>query len=137
MSVIKTKKQNWINIVVACTTLSILKQPVIAIILWDTPNYTEKFRGIYTVGWNYRRKPPNTVGKRPTVGIILRPRPKNPRKFNGIFVIILFKKNQVTVTEGDNKRRKKSPTESKEEKKLPVKGWNVLYFRFIFNANGQ
>ena len=29
----------------------------------DTPNYTEKFRGIYTVGWNYRRKRPNSVGK--------------------------------------------------------------------------
>ncbi len=60
----------------------------------DTPNYTEKFRGIYTGGWNYRRKTPNTVGKRPTVGIILRPRPKNPRKFNGIFVNILFEKTK-------------------------------------------
>jgi hypothetical protein len=59
------------------------------------------------------------VGKTPTVGIILRPRPKDPRKFNGIFVNILFK-NQVTVTKVDNKQRKKSPTESKEEKKVPV-----------------
>jgi hypothetical protein len=29
---------------------------------WDTLNYTVKFRGIYTVGWKYRRKTPNTVG---------------------------------------------------------------------------
>jgi len=28
----------------------------------DTLNYTVKFRGIYTVGWKYRRKTPNTVG---------------------------------------------------------------------------
>jgi hypothetical protein len=28
----------------------------------DTTNSTEKFRGIYTVGWNFRRKRPNTVG---------------------------------------------------------------------------
>ncbi len=49
------------------------------VILRDTTNSTEKIRGIYTVGWNYRRKRPNTVGKRPTVVIILRPRPKKPR----------------------------------------------------------
>jgi hypothetical protein len=30
--------------------------------LRDTLNYTVKFRGIYTVGWKYRRKTPNTVG---------------------------------------------------------------------------
>ena len=40
-----------------------------------TTNSTEKIRGIYTVGWNYRRKRPNSVGKRPTVGIIFRPAP--------------------------------------------------------------
>jgi hypothetical protein len=28
----------------------------------DTLNYTVKFRGIYTVGWKYHRKTPNTVG---------------------------------------------------------------------------
>jgi hypothetical protein len=27
----------------------------------DTTNSTEKFRGIYTVGWNFRRKRPNTA----------------------------------------------------------------------------
>jgi hypothetical protein len=36
----------------------------------DTTNCTEKIRRIYTVGWNYRRKGPNTIGKRSTVGII-------------------------------------------------------------------
>jgi hypothetical protein len=45
----------------------------------DITNSTEKKRGIYTVGWNNRRKRPNTVGKRPTVGIILRPSPKKLR----------------------------------------------------------
>ena len=29
----------------------------------DTINSTEKIRGIYTVGWNYHRKSPNTVEK--------------------------------------------------------------------------
>ena len=33
-----------------------------SVIFWDTLNYTVKFRGIYTVGWKYRRKTPNTVG---------------------------------------------------------------------------
>jgi hypothetical protein len=28
----------------------------------DTLKDTVKFRGIYTVGWKYRRKTPNTVG---------------------------------------------------------------------------
>ncbi len=32
------------------------------LLIWDTLNYTVKFRGIYTVGWKYRRKTPNTVG---------------------------------------------------------------------------
>ncbi len=45
----------------------------------DTTNSTEKIRGIYTVGWNYRRKRTKTVRKRPTVSNILRPRPKKLR----------------------------------------------------------
>jgi hypothetical protein len=53
----------------------------------DTLNYTEKFRGMYTVGWNYRRKIPNSVGKRPTVGIIFRP---SPNFFTTLSVFIRF-----------------------------------------------
>ena len=53
----------------------------------DTLNYTEKFRGMYTVGWNYRRKRPNSVGKRPTVGIIFRP---SPNFFTTLSVFIRF-----------------------------------------------
>ena len=33
----------------------------------------------------------------------------------------------MTVTKGDNKWRKKSTTESQEEQKLTVKGWNILF----------
>jgi hypothetical protein len=54
----------------------------------DTTNSTEKFCGIYTVGWNYRRKRPNTVGKRPTVGIIFRP--SAPNFFTTLSVFIRF-----------------------------------------------
>jgi hypothetical protein len=38
------------------------KQIVLGNFRRDTLNYTVKFRGIYTVGWKYRRKTPNTVG---------------------------------------------------------------------------
>jgi hypothetical protein len=62
------------------------------------------------------------VGKTPTVGIILRPRPITHGNFLVLLLTLYLKKNQVTVTKGDNKQRKKLPTESKEEKKLPVKG---------------
>ncbi len=55
-------------------------------------------------------------GKKTDSRYYFTPCPKNPRKFNGIFVNILFKK-KVTVTKGDNKRRKKLPTESKEDQK--------------------
>ncbi len=53
----------------------------------DTLNYTEKFRGMYTVGWNYSRKRPNSVGKRPTVGIIFCP---SPNFFTTLSVFIRF-----------------------------------------------
>jgi hypothetical protein len=65
------------------------------------------------VGWKYRRI--NTDSR-----YYFTPPHHNPRKFLGTFVNILFLKNQVTVTKGDNKRRKKLPTESKEEKKLQL-----------------
>jgi hypothetical protein len=60
----------------------------------DTLNYTEKFRGIYTVGWKYRRKTPNTVGKTPTVGIILRPRPITHGNFLVLLLTFYFKKTK-------------------------------------------
>jgi hypothetical protein len=53
----------------------------------DTLNYTEKFRGMYTVGWNYRRKRPNSVGKRLTVDIIFCP---SPNFFTTLSVFIQF-----------------------------------------------
>jgi hypothetical protein len=68
-------------------------------ILGDTPNYTEKFRGIYTVGWNYRRKRPNTVGKRPTVGIIFRPSPQFFHNFVSFHPILMF----LTILESGDK----------------------------------
>jgi hypothetical protein len=49
------------------------------------------------------------------------PAPKTHGNFT-VFLLTLYKKTQVTVTKGDNKRRKKSTTESKDEQKLPVKG---------------
>jgi hypothetical protein len=49
------------------------------------------------------------------------PAPKTHNNFT-VFLLTLYKKNQVTVTKGDNKRRKKPTTESKDEQKLPVKG---------------
>ena len=67
----------------------------------ETPNYTEKFRGIYTVGWNYRRKRPNSVGKRLTVGIILcpRPRPQFFHNFVSFHPILMF----LTILESGDK----------------------------------
>ncbi len=50
-----------------------LQKKTVGFIPWDL------CPGIYTVGWNNRRKRPNTVGKRPNFGIILRPRPKKLR----------------------------------------------------------
>ncbi len=67
----------------------------------DTPNYTEKFRGIYTVGWNYRRKRPNTVGKRPTVGIIFRPSPQFFHNFVSSHPIFMF----LTILESGDKTK--------------------------------
>jgi hypothetical protein len=67
----------------------------------DKPNYTEKFRGIYTVGWNYRRKRPNSVGKRPTVGIILRPRPQFFHNFVSFHLILMF----LTILEPGDKTK--------------------------------
>ncbi len=67
----------------------------------DTPNYTEKFRGIYTVGWNYRRKRPNTVGKRPTVGIIFHPSPKFFYNFVSFHPILMF----LTILESGDKTK--------------------------------
>ncbi len=49
------------------------------------------------------------------------PAPKTHSNFT-VFLLTLYIKNQVTVTKGDNKRREKSTTESKEDQKLPVKG---------------
>jgi hypothetical protein len=46
-------------------------------------------------------------------------------KTHGNFTVVLltlYIKSQVTITKGDNKRREKSTTESKEDQKLPVKG---------------
>jgi hypothetical protein len=44
------------------------------------------------------------------------PAPKTHGNFT-VFLLTLYKKNQVTVTKGDNKWRKKSTTESKDEQK--------------------
>jgi hypothetical protein len=71
------------------------------IIIGDTLNYTEKFRGIYTVGWNYRRKRPNSVGKRPTVGIILRPRTQLFHNFVSFHPISMF----LTILESGDKTK--------------------------------
>ncbi len=49
------------------------------------------------------------------------PAPKTHGNFT-VFLLTLYKKNQVTVMKGDNKRRKKSTTEIKDEQKLPEKG---------------
>jgi hypothetical protein len=68
---------------------------------WDTTNYTKKFRGIYTVGWNYRRKRPNTVGKRPTVGIIFRPNPQFFHNFVSFHPILMF----LTILESGDKTK--------------------------------
>ena len=60
----------------------------------DTPNYTEKFRGIYTVGWNFRRK-------RPTVGIIFRPSPQFFHNFVSFHPILMF----LTILESGDKTK--------------------------------
>jgi hypothetical protein len=67
----------------------------------DTLNYTEKFLGIYTVGWKYRRKTPNSVGKRPTVSIILRPRPQFFHNFVSFHLILMF----LTILESGDKTK--------------------------------
>ncbi len=102
------------------------------------------------MGWNYCRKRLNTVGKGPTVGIILRPpAPKTHGNFT-VFLLTLYKikpsdgnkrwqqteeelllkmntdNNNNNNNNNNNKQRKKLTTESKDEQKLPVKGWNIL-----------
>jgi hypothetical protein len=69
--------------------------------LRDTTNSTEKFRGIYTVGWNFCRKRPNTVGKRPTVGIIFHPSPQFFHNFVSFHPILMF----LTILESGDKTK--------------------------------
>jgi hypothetical protein len=71
----------------------------IVIFIQDTTNSTEQFRGIYTVGWNYRRKRLNTVRKRPTVSIIFRPSPQFFHNFVSFHPILMF----LTILESGDK----------------------------------
>ncbi len=66
-----------------------------------TTNSTEKFRGIYTVGWNYHRKRPNTIGKRLTVGIIFCPSPEFFHNFVSFHPILMF----LTILESRDKNK--------------------------------
>jgi hypothetical protein len=55
----------------------------------DTTNSTEKFRGIYTVGWNFCRKRPNTVGKDQHSVLSYAPAPKTHGNFT-VFLLTIY-----------------------------------------------
>jgi hypothetical protein len=61
----------------------------------------KKIGGIYTVGWNYHRKRPNTVGKRSTVGIIFCPSPQFFHNFVSFHPILMF----LTILESGDKTK--------------------------------
>ena len=85
----------------ACRNIIVTRIQARHAFLRDTTNSTEKFRGIYTVGWNYRRKRPNTVGKRPTVGIIFCPSPQFFHNFVSFHPILMF----LTILESGDKTK--------------------------------